>query len=121
MAEGEQAAPAFSLRNFIQRLLSECRDEFDGEQSLEERIRIVCSKPESLSVGPLVHREEAWPRKNEELSQRNREDGNAAYQDGKYELAILLYTEAMKYAPCNLIGSKYVNVNVNSALSSNGP
>ena len=101
MAESEPAAPAFSLRSFIQNLLSECREEFDGEDSLEERIRIVCSKQESLTVGPLVHREEAWPRKNEELSRRNREDGNVAYQEGKFELAILLYTEAMKYAPCN--------------------
>ena len=101
MAQSEQAAPVFSLRSFIQTLLSRCRDEFDEEESLEERIRIVCSKPESLSVGPLVHREEAWPRKNDELSRRNREDGNAAYQEGKYDLAILLYTEAMKYAPCN--------------------
>ena len=91
----------FSLRTFIQRLLTECRDEFDEEDSLEKRLRIVCSKPESLTVGGLVHREEAWPRKNEELSKRNREDGNTAYQDGRFELAILLYTEAMKYAPCN--------------------
>ena len=102
MTESEpQAAPAFSLRSFIQTLLSECREEFDGEESVEERIRLVCSKEASLSVGPLVHREEAWPRKNAELSLRNREDGNTAYQEGKYEMATFLYTEAMRYAPCN--------------------
>ena len=30
-----------------------------------------------------------------------REDGNRAYNEGRYEMSILLYTEAMKYAPCN--------------------
>ena len=91
----------FSLKAFIQRLMVECREEFDEQESVEERIRIVCSKQESLSVGLAVHREDAWPRKNVELSKRNREDGNTAYQEAKYELAILLYTEAMRYAPCD--------------------
>ena len=91
----------FSLKSFIHKLMLECRDEFDMEESVEERIKIVCSKPESLKVGNVVNREDAWPRKNEELSKRNREDGNHAYQDGNYALAILLYTEAMRYAPCN--------------------
>ena len=91
----------FSLRSFIQELLTECKEELEKEDGVEDRIRIVCSKQQSLTVGPLVNQEEAWPRKNEELSKRNREDGNQAYQDGKFELAILLYTEAMRYAPCN--------------------
>ena len=68
----------FSLRAFIQKLMEECRDEFDQESNPEERIRIVCSKSESLKVSDVVHREDAWPRKNEELSKRNREDGNQA-------------------------------------------
>ena len=92
---------SFSLKTFIQRLITECRDEFDQEESIEERIKIVCSKAESLTVKNVVNREDAWPRKNDDLSKRNREDGNQAYQDGKYDLAILLYTEAMRYAPCN--------------------
>ena len=58
--------------------MEECRDEFDQESNPEERIRIVCSKSESLKVSDVVHREDAWPRKNEELSKRNREDGNQA-------------------------------------------
>ena len=91
----------FSLKLFIQRLMVECREEFDEHESVEERIRIVCSKQESLSVGSVVHREDAWPRKNVELSKRNREDGNTAYQEAKYDLAILLYTEAMRFAPCD--------------------
>jgi hypothetical protein len=41
----------------------------------------VCAQEESLAVGPLIHKEGAWPRKNEELSKRNREDGNQAYQE----------------------------------------
>ena len=91
----------FSLRSFIQKLIVECREEFDAEESVDERIRIVCSKQDLLTVGTMVHREAAWPRKNAELSKRNREDGNRAYQEDKYELAILLYTEAMRYAPCD--------------------
>ena len=91
----------FSLKTYIQQLLNECREEFSQVDTVEDRIKIVCSKPGSLSVGAYVHREDAWPRKNEDLSKRNREDGNTAYQDGKYDLAILLYTEAMRYAPCN--------------------
>ena len=91
----------FSLKAYIQQLLNECRDEFAEADSVEEKIKIVCSKPLSLTVGDYVNKEDAWPRKNEELSKRNREDGNTAYQDGKFDLAILLYTEAMRYAPCN--------------------
>ena len=75
----------FSLRNFIQDLLVECRTQFDTEDSVEERIRIVCSSEKSRGVGELVHQEDAWPRKNEELSRRNREDGNTAYQEEKSE------------------------------------
>ena len=91
----------FSLKAYIQQLLNECRDEFAEVDSVEEKIKIVCSKPLSLTVGDYVNKEDAWPRKNEELSKRNREDGNTAYQEGKFDLAILLYTEAMRYAPCN--------------------
>ena len=101
MSDVESEQEPFSLRSFIQTLLKECKEELEKEDGVEDRIRIVCSKEQSLAIGPLVNQEEAWPRKNEELSKRNREDGNQAYQDGKFELAILLYTEAMRYAPCN--------------------
>ena len=63
--------------------MEECRDEFDQELDPEKRIRIVCSKPESLTITGVVHRDDAWPRKNEDLSKRNREDGN---QVGMFEL-----------------------------------
>ena len=66
----------FSLKSYIQQLLNECRDELAEVDSVEERIKIVCSKPLSVTVGDYVNREDAWPRKNEELSKRNREDGN---------------------------------------------
>ena len=42
---------------------------------------------------------EAWPLKDAELALRNREDGNAAFQSGNHELALVLYTEAMRYSP----------------------
>ena len=40
-----------------------------------------------------------WPLKDGELARRNREDGNAAFQSGNHELALVLYTEAMRYSP----------------------
>ena len=101
MAAKDEAGDQFSLKSFIQQLLVECRAEFDEEEEVEERLRIVCAKPGSEAVSAVVHREDAWPRKNEELSRRNREDGNQAYQEGRYDLAVLLYTEAMRYAPTN--------------------
>ena len=33
------------------------------------------------------------------MARRNREDGNAAFQSGNHELAVVLYTEAMRYSP----------------------
>lgn len=101
MGDNQSEDEPFSLRSYVQELTKICKDEFQETQDVEERIRIVCSKRESLAVSQLVNKEGSWPRKDEELSRRNREDGNAAYQEGKYELAILLYTEAMRYAPCN--------------------
>jgi hypothetical protein len=35
-------------------------------------VRFVFSKPESLAVSGLVNKEGSWPRKDEELSRRNR-------------------------------------------------
>ena len=42
---------------------------------------------------------ETWPLKDAELARRNREDGNAAFQSGNHELAVVLYTESMRYSP----------------------
>ncbi len=47
----------------------------------------------------LVAASESFPRKNLELSRRNREDGNAAFCAGNHDLALLLYSEALRYAP----------------------
>jgi len=102
MTEHDEREP-FTLRSHIQELTSQCSEEFKTVTNIEDRIRIVCSKPLSLRVGELIHEEGAWPRKDEELSRSNREDGNTAYNEGRYEMAILLYTEAMRYAPCNPI------------------
>ena len=33
------------------------------------------------------------------FGRRNREDGNVAFQSGDYSLALMLYSEAMRYAP----------------------
>ena len=51
-----------------------------------------------LEAGTSGSETSEWPRKNEEVAKRNREDGNSAFVTGNHELAITLYTEAMKYA-----------------------
>ena len=48
---------------------------------------------------PILQGGETWPLKDGELARRNREDGNVAFQSGNHELAIVLYTEAMRYSP----------------------
>ena len=47
----------------------------------------------------IIQGGEKWPLKDGELARRNREDGNAAFQSGNHELALVLYTEAMRYSP----------------------
>jgi len=100
MTEMEEKEP-FQLRSYIQDLTKLCKDDFLHTDDIAERIRIICSKEKSLEVGKLVHEEDAWPRKDDDLSRTNREDGNTAYNEGRFDMAILLYTEAMRYAPCN--------------------
>lgn len=91
----------FSLKKYIQILTRICKDEFENVTQVPEMIRLVCSKPESLSVGGLVHQDGAWPRKDINLAKQNREDGNVAFQEGRFDMALLSYTEAMRYAPCH--------------------
>ena len=100
------------LRVIIQTLTKRLTSEFESVDAPEERMRLVLKQPE---MGPQLasdlgigtgggHRTSAtvasdsWPRKNEEVAKRNREDGNAAFTTGNHELAITLYTEALKYA-----------------------
>lgn len=52
-----------------------------------------------LMSTPILQGGETWPLKDGELARRNREDGNVAFQSGNHELAIVLYTEAMRYSP----------------------
>lgn len=55
--------------------------EWDHIQLSHPQIRAVCANEESLAVGAIIREDPTWPRKNEELSKRNREDGNQAYQE----------------------------------------
>jgi len=101
MADLEEEQP-FTLRSYIQTLTRISKPQFEEKGStIEDWIRAVCSNEESLAVGEEIRSDTTWPRKNEELSRRNREDGNQAYQEEQFELAITLYTEAMRFAPCN--------------------
>ena len=99
------------LRVIIQTLTKRLTSEFESVDAPEERMRLVLKQPEmgpqlasdlGIGTGGGGHRtsstSDSWPRKNEEVAKRNREDGNAAFTTGNHELAITLYTEALKYA-----------------------
>ena len=102
------------LRVLIQKLTKRLLPEFERVKEPLERIRLMLKQQEvgpslaaDLGLGtsaseaatsPHISGNGEWPRKNEEVAKRNREDGNAAFTSGNHELAITLYTEAMKYA-----------------------
>ena len=92
------------LRSLIQKLTKRLLPEFERVENAKERIALVLKQPElnenaSSFINDLgLGTSEAWPRKNEAVAERNREDGKAAFTSGNHELAITLYTEAMKYA-----------------------
>jgi len=70
--------------------------------------------------GPDLHSSLGWIKRKisisfRKLAQRNREDGNSAFQSGNHEMAILLYTEAMKYSPLNLAMGEGENMAVSAA------
>ena len=89
------------LRALTQKLTKTLLPEFEKVSESKERMALVLQQPEFASHASLVEDlgiASDWPRKNEEVAKRNREDGNAAFTSGNHELAITLYTEAMKYA-----------------------
>ena len=91
-----------SVRVYIQKLTKKLIPEFDKVLDSKERIKLVLNEPipEFLDLENFQNYIHAnWPRKNERLSAQNREDGNTAFQSGNHELAVVLYTEAMKYSP----------------------
>ena len=91
-----------TVRVYIQKLTKKLIPEFEEVLDSKERIKLVLNEsiPEFLELENFQNYINAnWPRKNERLSAQNREDGNAAFQSGNHELAVVLYTEAMKYSP----------------------
>ena len=91
-----------TLRVYIQKLTKKLIPEFEKTTDAKERIELVLNEPilEPLKSDNFQKYIKAnWPRKNERLSAQNREDGNAAFQSGNHDLAVVLYTEAMKYSP----------------------
>ncbi len=108
------------LKACIQKLTKRLLPLFEDAPEAEDRIQIILDQPE---IGPDLARdlgvvevgkreveaeaqkavggggEIQWPRKNEDLAKRMREDGNSAFTAGNLELAVTLYTEAMKYSP----------------------
>lgn len=95
------------LRVVIQKLTKRLTPQFENEaKTSEERIKVVLSQPEvgqklAKKLGLAVDINSSsmeWALKNEDLAKRNKEDGNSAFTSGNLELAITLYTEAMKYA-----------------------
>lgn len=91
-----------ALRVFLQKEAKKLTPIFKEVTDPLERIKVVLSQPvlEGLKTEEFKARIKVnWPRKNAELGTRNREDGNNAFQKGNHEMAVLLYTEAMKYSP----------------------
>ena len=91
-----------TLRTYIQKLTKKLIPEFEKVTDPKERIELTLKEPiiEPLQLDNLRRSvKENWPRKNERLSAQNREDGNNAFQSGNHDLAIIMYTEAMKYSP----------------------
>ena len=91
------------LRALIQKLSRTLLPQFEKDVTKpDDRIELVLEQPECGQ--PLLDqlapgaKGEVWPRKNEEVAKPNRENGNNAFTTGNHELAITLYTEAMKYA-----------------------
>ena len=91
-----------TIRAYVQKLTKKLIPEFEKVTDPKERIDLVLKEPILEQLKPNNFRKSIktnWPRKNERLSAQNREDGNAAFQSGNHDLAIILYTEAMKYSP----------------------
>ena len=82
-ADGVDEVEEFSLKRYIQVLTRICKEDFETVTSVADMVRLVCSKKESLTVGPLLHREGVWPRKDVALARRNREEGNTHFQEGR--------------------------------------
>ena len=91
-----------AIRVYIQKLTKKLIPEFEKVSDSKERIKLVLNEPalDEMKLENFQNYIHAnWPRKNERLSAQNREDGNAAFQSNNHELAVVLYTEAMKYSP----------------------
>ena len=90
------------IRVYIQKLTKKLIPEFEKITDSKERIKLVLNEPvlEQIQLENFkTYIDANWPRKNERLSAQNREDGNAAFQSGNHDMAVVLYTEAMKYSP----------------------
>ena len=98
----EHTIDELTIRVYIQKLCKKLIPEFEKITDPKERIQLVLDEPvmEQMKLENFqAYINANWPRKNERLSAQNREDGNAAFQNGNHDLAVILYTEAMKYSP----------------------
>ncbi len=96
------------LRDFARalapRLMRRMKEEGEGNEAFrtqEDRMRFLLGQEETEALRAKLRaaEKEEWPQKNLEVARRNREDGNAAFQSGDFSLALLLYSESMRYAP----------------------
>ena len=91
-----------AIRVYIQTVTKKLMPQFEKVSDPKERIKLVLSEPplDQMKLENFqTYINANWPRKNERLSAQNREDGNNAFQSGNHDLAIIMYTEAMKYSP----------------------
>lgn len=90
------------MRRYISSLCKELMPEFAKTKDPKEWLRLALGAPvpEQLSEEHLKDGiKKAWPRKNASLATKSRDDGNTAFQNNNHDLAVTLYTEAMKYSP----------------------
>lgn len=115
------------LQKYVQTLAKRLQPDFERVLDPIERIKLVCLQPESgeqlmsnivpVPASPKAKRASKtftgeqtnldepspyffnWPQKNEALAKQNREDGNKAFQAANFDLALLLYSEAMRFGP----------------------
>ena len=98
------------VRNYITAISKRLLVEAEAGDT-ESRLRFAFSQKETSELNPIKNaaeknrgddeeREGNLPRqKNADLARRNREDGNEAFAATNFHLAVLLYSESLRYSP----------------------
>lgn len=95
------------MRAYVQNLTKELIPRLSSPEmaSASDRVRFVLGHESTRQLRGRLEAEQATSTsdKNVEVARRNREDGNAAFQRANYDLALLLYSEALRYSPVHRV------------------